>query len=193
MEASPKGSVEINTGRLTLRKYTIEDAESMFRNYTNDPEVAKFLSWEAHSSIEVTQSVIQNWLPKYEDENADETFNWAMTLKGTDEVIGGISAVHFSRVHRWCELGYCIARQYWSQGLMTEAVRALIDFFFEEVGLNRIQAHHDVLNPASGKVMEKAGMQLEGTIRQRRMRKDQTFADSHLRAIIREDWEKSRT
>ena len=63
-------------------------------------------------------------------------------------------------------VGYCLGRKYWGQGIMPEALGEVIAFLFDEVQLNRVQAGHDVNNPKSGRVMEKAGMKYEGTFRQ---------------------------
>jgi len=63
------------------------------------------------------------------------------------------------------EIGYCIGEKWWGQGIVTEAFRALIPYFFEKVGANRIQARHDSQNPASGRVMQKSGLTYEGTLR----------------------------
>ena len=71
---------------------------------------------------------------------------------------------------------------------MTETVKAIISFLFTEVGLNRIEARHDVDNPASGRVMEKAGMKFEGILRQNCLRKDGSFGDLKVFSILKSDW-----
>ena len=86
-------------------------------------------------------------------------------------------------------MGYCMGRTHWGKGIMTEALTALIDFFFTEVGVNRIEADHDPNNPASGRVMEKSGMIYEGTLRQAG-RSNQGIIDVSRWAILRQDWRK---
>ena len=86
--------------------------------------------------------------------------------KSFGEVIGTISVVELDERVEKVQIGYCIGRKWWSQGYTTEAFAAIISFLFEEVGVNRIEAMYDLRNPGSGKVMEKCGLQYEGTLRQ---------------------------
>jgi ribosomal-protein-alanine N-acetyltransferase len=179
------GTKTIETERLILRRFVIEDAENMFKNWANDSDVCRFLSWNPHGTIEVTRELLNGWIAAYESENV---YNWAVELKETGEVIGSIGTVGFSDKHFSCDMGYCISKSFWSKGIMTEALKALIKFFFTEVGLNRISAEHNTQNPASGRVMQKAGMTLEGTFRQRRIGKDGNFWDSSAWAILRGEY-----
>ena len=89
--------------------------------------------------------------------------------------------------NRAAEVGYSLARGLWNRGLMTEALRAVIDFGFRGLNLNRIEAQHESENPASGAVMRKCGMQREGTLRQRLMNKGR-FVDVELYSILRCDY-----
>ena len=89
-------------------------------------------------------------------------------------------------------MGYCMSRAHWRKGVMPEALKAVVDFLFDEVGFNRIEAEHDVNNPASGRVMEKAALRYEGTLRQSG-RNNQGIVDLVWRAILRSDWEKDIT
>lgn len=179
------GTKTIETERLLLRRFVIEDAQPMFNNWANDMDVCKFLAWNPHGNIEVTQEILSGWIAAYEN---DHVYNWAIEYKEIGQVIGSISAVHFSAKHQSCEIGYCIGKPFWSKGITSEALKAIMHYFFTEVGVNRIQAQHDILNAASGKVMKHAGMVLEGTLRQNRIRRDGTFADGNVWAMIREDY-----
>ena len=154
-----KGTKTIETDRLILRRFRMEDAESMYKNWASDPEVTKFLTWPTHSDVNVTKSLLEGWIAGYEDTS---TYNWVMELKDTHEVIGNISVVRLREDIAAADMGYCMGKAWWGKGLMPEALHAVIAFLFEEVGLNRIAACHDVNNPKSGRVMEKAGMKLEG-------------------------------
>jgi RimJ/RimL family protein N-acetyltransferase len=84
-------------------------------------------------------------------------------------------------------MGFWVGVEHWRQGYATEAAEALLRYGFDTLGLNRIYAHHMVRNPASGRVLEKAGMKREGLLRQR-VRKWGVFEDVVLLAILREDW-----
>ena len=102
-----------------------------------------------------------NWLSAYEK---SDRYSWAIQLKETGEVIGRYFGMHPDDELRQVELACEIGRSWWNQGLMTEATKRVIEFFFREVGMNRIYAWHANENPASGKMQEKAGMKWEGTI-----------------------------
>ncbi len=154
------GTRELATKRLTLRRFEPEDAENMFYNWAKDPEVAKYLTWPAHESVEQTQAVIKEWVSGYEK---SDFYQWAIELNDLEQPIGSISAVNVKEKTESVEIGYCIGKEYWHQGYTSEALAEVMRFFFEEVGVNRVEAKHDVSNPNSGKVMEKCGMLYEGT------------------------------
>ena len=185
-----KGTKTIETDRLILRQFTMEDAEPMFRNWANDDEVTKHLTWPTHSDVEVTKMVLSDWTSHYPE---PDFYNWAIVLKehGT-EPIGSIAVVRITEKTRCAAMGYCMSRAHWRKGIMPEALNALVDFLFDEVGFNRIEAEHDVNNPASGRVMEKAALRYEGTLRQSG-RNNQGIVDLVWRAILRSDWEKDIT
>ena len=90
-------------------------------------------------------------------------------------------------MHARGEIGYALARKYWGQGLMTEAVRAMLDYGFNTLHLNRIEARCDVENAGSWRVMEKVGMKFEGVLRQNIMLHGRA-RDARMYAILREDW-----
>ena len=156
------GTQRIETDRLILRRFRSEDAEDMYANWASDPEVTRFLTWPTHSSVDVTKAILSDWIPRYEDGGY---FNWAMEYKDTGKVIGNISVVKLIESIDAAEMGYCMSRAYWGQGPMPEALRAVMDYLFDVVGLNRVAACHDANNPKSGRVMEKAGMKPEGILR----------------------------
>ena len=91
------GTKTIETERLILRRYRVEDAEDMFRNWASVPEVTKFLSWPTHTSVDFTRKLLTDWVSYYED---GKTYNWGITLKGEDRVIGNIAVVE--RDERTC-------------------------------------------------------------------------------------------
>lgn len=158
-----KGTVRLETDRLVLRRFVAEDAGCMFRNWASDEEVTRYLTWPAHENTGVTAYVLNDWIPRYEN---SDYYNWAIELKETGEAVGNISVVELNESIEEASVGYCLGRKYWGQGIMPEALGEVIAFLFDEVQLNRVQAGHDVNNPKSGRVMEKAGMKYEGTFRQ---------------------------
>ncbi len=156
------GTKELETNCLILRPFCGSDAGDMFRNWASDDEVTKFLSWPTHKELKISEGIVETWVSRYTE---PEHYQWAVTLKDNGEVIGSIGFLNIDNHNESCEAGYCIGRSWWNQGLMTEALQAVIRFGFTEVGFSRIAARHDVQNPASGCVMKKCGMQYEGTLR----------------------------
>ena len=177
------GTQQLETHRLILRRYRPEDAEDMFSNWASDPEVTKFLTWPTHTNVDVTRYVLNDWISHYDDGGF---FNWAIELKETGSVIGNIAAVKVFEEAEAAEIGYCMGRAFWGRGIMPEALRAVMDYLFDTVGLNRIEAHHDVNNPKSGRVMEKAGMKREG-VRRGGGKNNQGICDVAGYALLRSD------
>lgn len=176
------GTKRIETERLVLRRFVMEDAQPMFQNWASDPDVTKFLTWSAHASVEVTRAVLADWTAGYEKE---DFYVWAIEYEG--EPIGSISVVDRNDRAELVHIGYCIGKKWWHKGIMSEALAALIRFFFDEVGVNRIETRHDPNNPHSGDVMKKCGMRFEGTLRQSDWN-NQGICDACWYAILRSEY-----
>jgi ribosomal-protein-alanine N-acetyltransferase len=157
------GTVRLETDRLILRRFVKSDVKDVFNNWSIDPEVTKFLSWQPHRRLSQARVLIKNRLRGYARK---DYYSWAMELKATGQVIGNISVGGHNDATHSVNIGYVMGRAWWNQGYMTEALRGIIKFFFEQCGMNRIEATHDTRNPGSGRVMQKAGMTCEGTLRQ---------------------------
>lgn len=148
---------------MILRRYVNEDAAAMYKNWASDEEVTRFLTWPTHSSQAVSQSVTEDWVGQYSNQSY---YNWAIVLKDHgDEPIGNIAVVHMDERISMAHIGYCIGRAWWHKGITSEALRAVMDFLFDVVDVNRIESRHDPRNPNSGRVMKKCGMRYEGTLR----------------------------
>lgn len=178
-----KGTATLDTPRLVLRRLTVADAEQMYAHWTSDDEVTHFLTWETHGNVEATRALLGEWV---EDYKSDDVYQWGIVLAQTNELIGTISAVSLDEAVDAVEIGYCMGRAWWRQGIMTEALGRVIEFFFDEVGANRVSAKHDVANPASGAVMTKCGMRFEG-VRRSGARNNQGVVDVACYAILAED------
>ena len=177
------GTVRLETKRLVLRRFISEDADAMFKNWASDSEVTRYLTWPTHPSVEVSKFVTEDWVNSYSDE---KFYQWAIVLKENgDEPIGSISAVHMNDDIDMVHIGYCIGRDWWHQGITSEAMKAVMDFFFNEVKANRIESRHDPRNPNSGKVMQKCGMKYEGTLRSSD-RNNQGICDACYYGLLRE-------
>jgi len=177
------GTRRLETGRLILRRFTVGDAENMFHNWASDPEVTRYLTWPCHISSDATAELLEAWVEKYAE---GDYFNWAIEFKETGTVIGNISIVKLDEGVNAAEIGYCLSRAYWGRGIMPEALRSVMDYMFDEAEVDRLAAFHDVRNPKSGRVMEKAGMQYEGTHRQAG-RNNQGICDLVCYAALRSD------
>jgi ribosomal-protein-alanine N-acetyltransferase len=178
-----KGTVELQTERLLLRRFTLGDAGDMFANWASDPEVARFMRWDAHQDAGETKEILQGWIKRYE---SPDTYYWAVILKDYGRPVGTICLYVDSEYDSVGGVAYCLGRQWWGQGITAEALERILRFGLLEVGLNRIEAFHSVRNPGSGRVMQKAGMKYEGRSRQK-YRSHDGYEDCDLYAILKED------
>lgn len=154
------GTQYIETDRLILRRFQLSDAPAMFANWASDDEVTKYLTWPTHADMSVTEGILGQWVPQYEK---DDYYNWAIVLKEHGpQPIGNINVAHWSEDREAPEIGYCMGRRWWHQGIMTEALGAVLGFLFDRVGVEQIVALHDTNNPHSGGVMRKCGMAFDG-------------------------------
>lgn len=177
------GTQQIETHRLILRRYQPEDAEDMFNNWASDPEVTRFLTWPTHTSVDVSRRILSDWIPRYEQ---GDYFNWAIVWKETGHVIGNIAVVEFHKATESADMGYCLGRAWWGRGIMPEALRAVIDYLFDVIGVQRVAACHAADNPKSGRAMDKAGMHLEGILRGAG-HNNQGICDDVWHAVLRSD------
>lgn len=183
-ELRNSGTQTIETDRLILRRFCVDDAQAMYVNWANDPEVTKFLTWQPHKDMDETENLLIDWEAHYED---GSYYNWAIELKELGEPIGSITVVERGEKTKRAHIGYCIGLPWWHQGIMSEALAAVIDFLFKE-GYQRIDSRHDPRNPHSGDVMKKCGMQYEGTLRNYD-RNNQGVCDACFYAILKEDYQ----
>lgn len=183
-----KGTVTIETGRLILRQFTEEDLEPIFNNCWSDKEVWKWTNYKPMNRIaDVIHSAgmfTEEWFGAYDRLNR---YSWAIQIKTSGTVVGRLFGMHPDDHINQVELAYELGRGWWNQGIMTEAVNAVITFFFSEAGFNRIYAYHADENPASGRVMQKCGMIYEGTLRQACICNNGIF-DKVCYAILSEDY-----
>ncbi len=177
------GTRRLETERLILRRFVPEDAAAMYRNWASDPDVTKFLSWPTHTSQEISKYVISEWVKAYDNE---KYYQWAIVLKEIGEPIGSIAVVNMNENTSMLHIGYCIGKPWWHQGITSEALHGVMDFLFDEVGANRIEAYHDPHNPNSGGVMKKCGMKYEGTLRSY-SKSNQGICDACVYSILKSE------
>ena len=182
------GTRELRTDRLVLRRFIIADAPAMYGNWASDDEVTTFLTWPTHTSVDVSRAVLEEWMRDYA---RDDCYQWAIvpaepTGQLKDQPVGSISAVEVDDDLSAILIGYCIGRAWWHQGITSEALSAVMDFFFDVVGANRVGCKHDTRNPRSGLVMQRCGMRYEGTLRGA-ARNNQGICDVSWYAMLRQD------
>lgn len=183
MMLTHQGTQVLETSRLLLRPFILEDAPAMYHNWASDPQVCRYLTWPVHQDESISRMVLADWVASY----TDKTFyQWAIVIKESGQPIGSISAMHINEQIESVEIGYCIGHPWWHQGITSEALQAVIDYLFK-AGFSRIYARHDTQNPHSGAVMRKCGMTCEGTLR-RSDRNNTGICDATYYAILREEW-----
>jgi ribosomal-protein-alanine N-acetyltransferase len=156
-----RGTIRLETERLILRPFREDDAESMFRNWANDPEVTRYLTWQPHADASVSRQIAEAWARGTANQ---DFYQWAIVPKELGEPIGSSSVVRINEQYETAELGYCIGKAWWGHGLTAEALRAVVEYLIREVHFRKVSARHDVHNPNSGKAMRKAGMKQEGVV-----------------------------
>lgn len=178
----------LTTDRLVLRPLDAQDAPRLVE-LLNAREI---YDTTLEIPVPYTLADAETWIKLASDLNdRSEAVNFSIRLRAQDELIGGIGLRAFVPEHGRAELGYWIGVPYWNHGYMTEAVEAVIDYGFQELGLHRIWAGHMVGNEASGRVQAKAGMTREGVLRHQYC-KNGTWVDDVVYAILRDEWEEHR-
>ncbi|ABW18687.1 GNAT family N-acetyltransferase [Alkaliphilus oremlandii] len=143
----------LESKRILLRPLSINDARHIFKRWTSDSEVAKFMIWDLHKSVDDTME----WL-KIEVQNINNEYHyvWGFVLKETGELFGS-GSINFKEELGCYELGYNIMKKYWGQGLTTEAGKVILDFATKILGEKKFFCRHAVDNIGSKKVMTKLG------------------------------------
>ena len=175
----------LETERLKLRLFSLEDTNELYE-YCSDEQVTKYLPFDTYTDEKQAIDRINYWLEVYK--NLDKPITWAIEYKQDGKMIGSIDFVKWSEQDKSAEVGYVINRKYWNKGIITEALKAVIDFGFKQMDLNRIEARCDERNIASAKVMEKNGLIYEGTLRQKRIEKGE-FISLKYYSILKDEYE----
>lgn len=178
------GTATLDTERLILREFKIEDAEDMYDHWASDEKVTHYLTWPPHKSVEDTRGLLTSWIQSYEN---GDSYNWGIVVKDKNTLIGNISVTNIDYKTNTVEVGYCIGRDYWGHGYVVEALKEVISYLFKE-GYDLVRARHDKNNPNSGRVMQKAGMKYEGTLR-KFAKNNQGVVDDVVYSILPEELE----
>lgn len=172
--------MKIETNNLILRPISYFDARDMFE-YASDPRLALYGSWTPHTRIEETLRVIQNMIEKSEDRPL-----FAIVHKSDKKMIGTILAKIDKTedgAGKRCEVGYIISPAYQNRGYASESLTAFISYLFDECEIHRVEGRHLAENIASGRVMDKAGMEVEGVLKDFYFKNDK-YHDVVIHAIL---------
>jgi len=149
------------TDRLILRKVRRSDALDLYE-YCRSPISAKFAEWEPHENLSVTKQYI-SWL--LNSAKRGEYMTWAIELKESGKVIGTCSFTSVDKEFKIAEIGYGILNEYWGNGYASEAVKAILEYGFCNIGFCRIFARIMKENTASVHLALSVGMECEGFMR----------------------------
>lgn len=183
MQMTEQSQLRLITERLLLRPFTLSDAPEVQR-LAGASEIADTTSNIPHPYPE---GAAEAWIAEHAAQIAAGTDYPFAIIRRADETLVGAIGLHVQPAHHRAEMGYWIGVPYWRQGYATEAARRVIAFGFDTLGLNRIYATYFTRNPASRRVMEKAGMRYEGTLREW-IRKADRYEDCGICAILRKDY-----
>ena len=149
------------TERLTLRAVTLEDGELMFKTYTSDPVVTKYMSFPCASSPDDSRPFLTSAVKNFEGQPSEHKhFGWLVFRKDSGECVGSVGVG--IKDEKTLSGGYLFARSAWGLGFATEAWRPVVEWCKTQPNVQRIQAEHHPDNPASGNVMKKLGLRCEG-------------------------------
>lgn len=176
------GTIEFKTERLLLRHFREDDAKSIYDGWTSDERVAKYASWNAHSSIEETKGYIDYIMAQDEQ----TSYNWVIEHEG--KVIGTINVCYSDDNCGIAGIAYALSYDSWGKGYITEAAVAVVAFLFDKVGYRKIIAGCDAENIGSRRVMEKIGMKQEACHRKHIIRKDGTYGDDLQYGLFRNEF-----
>ncbi|WP_274648498.1 GNAT family N-acetyltransferase [Paenibacillus humicola] len=176
----------LNTDRLILRKLEPSDAEALYEYYS-DADVTRYMDWYGPESVEQAKDMIVSWNDMYRNR---QLLPWGLTLNGRDRLIGTVMYMPIRGTFEQRPLypvtvGYDLDKAYWNRGMMTEALKAVIDFGLERFGAHRIQAEVAPKNKASLKLLEKLGFKREGVLHQYLMHEaTKMFLDVVMLALL---------
>lgn len=174
---------KIDTKRLVLRKISIKDARILHK-YWSDPEVTKFLNMDTFKSIEQSISMINLLNSIYK---TNEGIRWAIMSKDLDKVIGTCGYHNYIKKSSRIEIGYELGRPYWGNGYAIEAVKAIINYGFNEMHLNRIEAFTVPEAYRSIDLLEKLGFKMEGILREYGYWSGK-YWDENIYSLLKKEW-----
>lgn len=172
----------IDLGDFILREQTVEDAED-FLEYYSDPKVSQYIVSFIPQTIEEAKSELLYWINVFKH---NDGIYFAIARKSDDKMIGSVGVSGINHNHNRIEASYDLAKEYWGQGVMTKALKAVLKYAFDEFKFNRIEAFAMPDNVGSFRVLEKCGFAFEGNLRQHRYHNG-CYVDIGIYSILYQD------
>lgn len=186
---NPDTFPELVTERLRLREITMDDLDWYFHHFRL-PEIAETTDFDGPADLDTARDELEKYILTPFKESTG--LRWGITLKGSDELIGSCGFFKWEHdPHRRAEIGYDLHPAYWRQGIMTEALKAIIDYGFDKMALNRVTLLAFSFNKPSVALAKSLGFVREGVFRENSYHRGE-FLDDELFALLRSDWEKGR-
>ncbi|MGE7917139.1 GNAT family N-acetyltransferase [Lysinibacillus xylanilyticus] len=174
----------LETERLILRELTQDDAESIFKCFSNE-EVTCYYGQEPFREIQQAENLVKLFSKNFAEKRG---IRWGIERKGTNDIIGTIGFNAWSPIYKREEIGYEIHPDYWRKGYTFEAVTEIVSYGFEQMGLTRIGAVVFIENEASSKLLTKIGFQKEGILRDYMYQNGQAH-DTFVYSFLQRDME----
>ncbi|MFV0393799.1 MAG: GNAT family N-acetyltransferase [Coprobacillaceae bacterium] len=180
------GTQMIQTERLVLRCFKYEDNTSMRKYWISNPNIQKMYSEPIYETETEVKELLDNYISSYQKSNY---YRWAITLLGSDDCIGQIAYFLTDDKNHFGEIEYCISEEFQNRGYITEAVKTILEYGFENINLHKVQICHKSNNMPSKRVIEKNGFTYEGTLR------DYFYIDGEYigrlyYSILKSEWQK---
>jgi ribosomal-protein-alanine N-acetyltransferase len=173
----------LETERLALRGIVPADAHDLYRIFS-DAEAMRYWSCRPYTSIEQARRLVASLA---ETAERGTGLHWAITLRGDDRLVGKCGYNEWHKEHRRGDISYIVAREHWGQGLVREALGAILDYGFGPLRLHSVEAGVTPGNDASTRMLEKLGFRLEGHLRESFWAEDR-FVDSLIYSLLERDW-----
>jgi [ribosomal protein S5]-alanine N-acetyltransferase len=177
----------LETERLVLRQLEGGDAPAIF-GIRSDPETMRYMETPPMADVSEAEVSLASVVEGFA---AGDSLKWAVTLRGQGELIGMCALFRIQAESRRAEIGYYLARPHWGHGYNHEALTRIVEYAFNDLDLNRIEADLDPRNLASAKAVRRLGFVDEGLLRERWIVAGEV-SDSLLVGLLRSDWEASR-
>jgi len=178
---------QLETGRLILREMTLDDIEFYFHHFNNE-KIIEGSCFPGPKDLDTAKAELELYCINPFKEGTG--IRWGIVRKDSDELVGTCGYYDWSKTSRRAEIGYDLDPTHWGHGIMTEALRVMLKYGFQEMGLNRIQAIIDSKNKRSINLVQRLDFKKEGVLRQRSYFRGR-FLDDVCFSILRKEWTES--